>query len=996
MPQDLDGPREALADRYAIERELGAGGMATVYLAHDQKLNRSVALKVLKPELAAALGPERFLREIEIAAKLNHPHILPVFDSGQAEGPMSRAADEPAEPSAIGPRPSAIVLYYTMPYVEGESLRDRLTREKQLPLDDALQITREVADALGYAHSLGLVHRDIKPENILFQAGHALVADFGIAKAIAAAGSERLTETGLAIGTPAYMSPEQAAGNPDLDGRSDLYSLGCVLYEMLSGETPYTGPTPQAILAKKLSEPLPRISVVRDAVAPGVEAALTRVLARTPADRFATAQQFTAAIAADGATLARPVRGTARIRRLAIGGVALILAAVGVWAVALRPSPSDGADSHATPIDSTAIAVLPFQVVGADSASPARTLARFIGDLFELKVTGEFGRRIRHPGSVAERWREAGGTLDSALSEDRELAVARAVGAGRLVRGTVVTAGDSVVVSASMVDVTTGAVRVPAQRVEGTIARQQELVDRLIVLLLSRDAGVSAASAPRLAHYRPEAIQAYLAGLRAPTFSDEEHAFFRAALAADSSLVDAALMVVAAGERPSDTVELRYAWEHQEQLTERLRAYLQMLAAGRYGSIHTEAEKIAGYEMLARRWPEWRTTWGEIGGELTIWGALASVPDWRRRAGEAFGRMNRRSDAAWWHLTELAFMDGNTARARAAADSLIARAGGWLARYAPAYRWRLAILEGDTAEAGRVLAQLPDSSWVLGFACTDGRGLADADRVAARVTPPDDGFAAWWAWARGHEQAWRDALRRLSSGPGQSGELSQAAEPVFYALLLGSSGDSVAGDAVQSLARLAGGTRVPHADPDDQALARSWLALWRLRHGDTTGARATRRWLESDVARGHRFVGWARLIDVLLAEAQGGDVHAALGRMDSLVRDLPLPTGVQQWWPWPAEVQNLLLAQLWRRYGEPELGLAAVRRRPYHAVVLGYDSFPEYLREEGRLAAMVGDTAGAIEAYQHYLALREDPDHPWRAQWDSVRAELDRLLRAKG
>ena len=277
MTDLLDRLKTALADRYTIQQELGRGGMAVVYLAHDEKLNRQVALKVLRLDLAASLGGERFLREIEIAAKLTHPNILALFDCGEADGQ----------------------LYYTMPFVEGESLRDRLNREKQLFIDDALQVTREVADALGHAHSLGIVHRDIKPENILFQGGHALVADFGIARAVTEAGAETLTETGLAIGTPAYMSPEQASGGKDIDARSDLYSLGCVLYEMLSGETPYLGNTPQAIVAKKLSEPAPRVSVVRDKVPPTVEAALDKALSRTPADRFATAGQFVAALTAE-------------------------------------------------------------------------------------------------------------------------------------------------------------------------------------------------------------------------------------------------------------------------------------------------------------------------------------------------------------------------------------------------------------------------------------------------------------------------------------------------------------------------------------------------------------------------------------------------------------------------------------------------------------------------------------------------------------------------
>jgi len=227
-----------LSGRYTIERELGRGGMATVFLARDLRHDRPVALKVLHPELAATLGPERFLREIHLAARLQHPHVLSVYDSGDAGGQ----------------------LWFTMPYVEGETLRQRLRREGQLPIDDALRIARETADALDYAHQQGIVHRDIKPENILLTARHALVADFGIARALGSAVSDgssreqRLTETGMSIGTPAYMSPEQASADREVGPRSDIYSLGCVLYEMLAGEPPFTGPNAQAILLRKFTE----------------------------------------------------------------------------------------------------------------------------------------------------------------------------------------------------------------------------------------------------------------------------------------------------------------------------------------------------------------------------------------------------------------------------------------------------------------------------------------------------------------------------------------------------------------------------------------------------------------------------------------------------------------------------------------------------------------------------------------------------------------------
>ena len=274
MTDTFDRLKTALADRYAIERELGAGGMATVYLAHDIEHDRRVAVKVLRPELAATIGSQRFLREIKITARLNHPHILPLLDSGEADG----------------------FLYYVMPNMEGETLRDLLNREGQLSIEDAIRTTSEVADALSHAHGHGIVHRDVKPENIFLSAGQAVIGDFGIARAITAAGGERLTETGLAVGTVAYMSPEQARGESRIDGRSDVYALGCVVYEMLAGAPPFAGPSAQAIMARHSLDPVPSLRTVRSTVPEGLEQVILKALAKIPADRFASAVAFAEAL----------------------------------------------------------------------------------------------------------------------------------------------------------------------------------------------------------------------------------------------------------------------------------------------------------------------------------------------------------------------------------------------------------------------------------------------------------------------------------------------------------------------------------------------------------------------------------------------------------------------------------------------------------------------------------------------------------------------------
>jgi serine/threonine-protein kinase len=406
--------RAALGSAYLIERELGQGGMAVVYLAQDLRHRRAVALKVLDPELSSGMGAERFRREIETAARLDHPHILPVFDSGEVQG----------------------LLWYTMPYVEGESLRQRLERAGQLPIEEALRLTREAADALDYAHRHGIVHRDIKPENILLSGGHARVADFGIATALETTGEGRITHTGVTVGSPAYMSPEQAGGARNLDGRSDIYSLGCVLYELLAGEPPFLAPTPQATFARRVLEPLPSIRTVREGVPESLERALERALAKAPEDRYPDAKAFIETldrvdfeeVGATGdrtpsdRTIAVPVIGISRklgIRVMLVGAATFALV-VGGLVMARRDRGARASAEEAPRI----LAVLPFKNLGppGDQYFAEGLTEELTSRLADVKELGVISR------TSAERYRNSNATLKQ---------IGRELGASYVLEGSV-------------------------------------------------------------------------------------------------------------------------------------------------------------------------------------------------------------------------------------------------------------------------------------------------------------------------------------------------------------------------------------------------------------------------------------------------------------------------------------------------------------------------------------------------------------------------------
>ncbi|MGI9076321.1 MAG: protein kinase domain-containing protein [Gemmatimonadaceae bacterium] len=516
----LDRLQGALRHRYAIDREIGRGGMASVYLARDLRHERAVALKVLHPELAATLGADRFLREIRLAASLQHPHILPLHDSGEAEG----------------------LLYYVMPYVAGESLRERLNREQQLPVDDAVTIACEVADALSCAHEQGIVHRDIKPENILLSRGHAMVADFGIARAVSEAAGERLTETGLAVGTPAYMSPEQAAGESELGAPSDVYALGCVLYEMLGGEPPFTGPTAQAIIARRLTDTPRSIRATRETVPIHVEQAVMRALSRLPADRFRTTRDFATAVGVSplpSVETPSPPSGGKVVRTRWLRAAAVIVA-IGAFAAVYRgisrstvvtstadaPTPSAAVDG---PIKS--IAVLPFVNMSDDAAN----------EYFSDGMTEELINALAKVGELRVTSRTSAFTLKGSKASIREIADMLKVNA--VLEGSVRKAGDRLRVTAQLINVKDDS-PLWSNTYERTLADVFEMQDEIARAIVDalRVRLASNSTAPLVSHSTTdvEAYTLYLQGRYHWNKRTEEGlrtgiAFFQKALERDST-----------------------------------------------------------------------------------------------------------------------------------------------------------------------------------------------------------------------------------------------------------------------------------------------------------------------------------------------------------------------------------------------------------------------------------------------------------------------------
>ena len=949
-----------VAGRYVIERELGRGGMATVYLAKDQQHDTLVAMKVLHPELAPLFAGERFAREIRITAGLQHPNVVPVLDSGVSEG----------------------LPFYTMPFVDGESLATRLAREHQLPIDDALAIATTIADALAYAHERGFVHRDIKPQNILLSRGHAMLADFGIARAMDSTGGERITESGVALGTAMYMSPEQGSGG-QVDGRSDIYALGCVLYEMLAGAPPFTGPTPQAVLARHAIDPVPPIQTVRQTVGPTLERLLARALAKVPADRFSSAAELKAALTAaiaEQATITRtgPIRaGSTRVevkRTTLLATAAVVVAIAGVFAWRSR-------SADTPPIDPNRIAVFPLEV---------RSGSQGMSTLGE-DVATVIGHALDGTGTLkwVDGWRLAAGSgsdgsakLTLAAMKD----LARASGCGAYVTGRVLPTGtDSVAVLLDVIQTVTDSTLASA-RETGSASDAWRLGVRAINSALPKlIPGV--AEPDLLAGWidrKPEVVAAFLVGESAfrRARSAEALTQYRKAIGLDSTFALAALRGAQAA-----------TWEHRASeasslihlaLAQKLTPRYAAFARGHQAYVEGRADSAAAeFRRALAIDPDMATAWMQLGETYTHLLPFAGSPG--ERADSAFREAMRRDSSATHmllHPIESLLRRGSTAEAAplvrrfldAKPDSTLAAQvrvmDACVRQGASAVDWSRAVKESPMA----VLY----AAFSLG---TGGQQLSCASAAYAAIREHE---TAAMAAADGAVDARRwTALVGLSGALIAQGRADEAALRVDSAFKRGEGGQSL---------MLIGGPLAPPFEPHAERAViayetqwgprcerctsndRLWqLGVWSTFRGDSAAVAAVATALSARAkaasTAGNPAAGLELMARATAARAAlvGGDTAAAIAALTAVLSS-PVPSGSALIWR-DAEgrgPERLALARLLfaRREYRQAMDVADVFDSPAN------QSYVAYLPASLALREAAADSLGDVGKRAAYRARR--------------------------
>jgi tetratricopeptide (TPR) repeat protein len=962
----------ALGDAYRIERELTRGGMSRVFVATETGLGRTVVLKILPPDLVAGLSVERFRREIQVAASLQHPHIVPLLSAGQAGD----------------------FLYYSMPYVEGESLRALLERQGELPVASAVRVATEVARALAYAHRHGIVHRDIKPDNILLAGDEAQVADFGIAKAVSLSAEKGgLTSIGLALGTPLYMAPEQAAADPATDHRADLYALGVVTYEMLAGQPPFGGRTPQQILGAHATETPAPLRTRRPAVPEPVADVVHRLLEKRPADRPQSAEEvirlFDAAVTSAHPTTPIAIRrqSARRGRWLVAGGITALALAVTIAALTNRGRP--------TTVDQSVVAVAPFRVSGADSS--LAYLREGMVDLLAAKLTGAGGIRAADPRAFLAGWRRrAGGSGD--LPGSDAAGVAASVGAGRLIQGDVVGTPRQITINATMLDAPGSRVRARTT-VEGSPDSLPRLVDGLAARLLALEAGEDEQRLANLTSTSLPALRAYLDGqalVRRGSFPEAAERF-KLALQHDSTFALAGLGLSRAvswfgGGTQGPGSQL--AWRYRDKLSPRDRALLVVYLGPRWPAQSPLKEVVQAGERLVQVAPDNPEAWQVLGDQLYHFGPRVGIPDALRRASAAFGRAIA-LDSSFVPALEhgvtlgLALEDTSAARDALRRMLLVDSTSAWAA----AQRWQLAAALGDTTSSRTALES--DSLVILG-ALVQGAAMSNGLPLNAL----DSALRRARGRAVGEEQARLDLWLHLNSiisgqpsravpwpewewAPGI--EIRRHSEHFLEARF--ANGDSVLGAAAATaLDRLAG----TPASREHIALMHYIAGQRALDLGRWGRAQQAVSDLRRPVPSDSGWLAATPTAYALVLEAQmavrrhSPDEARLVAQLDSAMTNTASMGTL-------ADIGNLLLARLHEERGDLPRALAAVRRRVF-------DYWPDpvyvtYYREEGRLAALNGDREGAIRAYRRYLALRSRAEPRLQPQVAQVRADLEALER---
>jgi serine/threonine-protein kinase len=962
--------------------------MALVYLAADLRLEREVAVKIMQPDLASVIGTDRFLREIDLTAHLQHPNIVQVFDSGQAGN----------------------LLYFVMPYVRGESLRERLEREDQLPIEEALRITREVAKALLYAHVEGIVHRDVKPANIMLQDEQVFVTDFGIARALVSAGGEKLTATGIALGSAHYMSPEQATGSARLDPRSDQYSLACVTYEMLAGEPPFTGHTKQVILARHAVEPPPGLVSVRRTIPTSIEAAIHRALEKSPADRFGSLHDFVDALdlqKADAVSQpqAKPLLTPWRL------GLAVVVVLVTILALAQTISrQTERMDALPEGLSaSEPLIVVPISLEGGPSTGlSSDALTR----LLSSSVSGEGGLKVISTDSTKALWESVVGGLDASASD--LLQVAADMEASAVLKTTLLQMDGGWRVFAVIQSAPDGRELFRVEDFPAAVASASEIVEELARRILIHQAGEERHLEDLIARELP-VLKSYLSGLESYHSGRYREAVERLRRAGnmDPSFALAAIELAAVARMVGGEEfylirdsALASAWANRRGLPASDSSYLLALAGTEYPNHTGDRVKVAEWERVARQVPSRWESQFHLGVALFETGPLLDLDVPVRRAAAAFDEIRQTHPGfapALEYAIQLAALERDTAELTSLARDYLQP--GFERDRTDFVRWLAATVDPvkNATDFEILLSEMTDENLqsVVGHAQLAGAELEWAELAATIIEERTVGQIEHWL-ANVSQRTLDLNLGRPGRAIAHAASLPQATLPVHALILVV---EAMYWDGDTTLARLAVAEvpPLPESPPsvlDSSALA-GWadrylsnylhacvLGLWSLYEGDYQAAAemAERLILVPVLSQEERrtFVLYCRrLLDAEVATALA-DPDAAT-KVDELER-LMLEGLVSN--PWVPLAAQLGLSGLRERAGDLEGALATVRRRRLVTTGWGLVGLSSLLREEGRLAEATGDVSGAIAAYRHYLALRYRPEPDLVAEvnkiWDRL------------